>query len=49
MVIKYANIIPSNASQNFPKLQFWSENKPSGNPDKYVPSEYEHLCTDGYV
>jgi hypothetical protein len=29
---KYTNIFLSKALQNLPKLGFWFENKPSGNP-----------------
>jgi hypothetical protein len=32
MAIKYINIFHSKALQNLPKLGFWFENKPSGNP-----------------
>jgi hypothetical protein len=50
MDIKYANINLSEALKNLPKLIFWYENIPSGNPGKnYIcelklqsknPSEY---------
>jgi hypothetical protein len=33
MVIKYTNLFHSKALQNLPKLDFWFENIPSGNPD----------------
>jgi hypothetical protein len=32
MAIKYINIFQSKTLQNLPKLGFWFENKPSGNP-----------------
>jgi hypothetical protein len=32
MIKKYSNIFHSKAHQNLPKLGFWFENKPSGNP-----------------
>jgi hypothetical protein len=33
MAIKYINIFQSKALQKLPKLRFWFDNKPSGNPD----------------
>jgi hypothetical protein len=32
MVIKYTKIFHCETLQNFPTLDFWFENKPSGNP-----------------
>jgi hypothetical protein len=32
MAIKYMDILQSKALQNLPRLGFWLENKPSGNP-----------------
>jgi hypothetical protein len=32
MVIKYTNIFRCKTLQNLPILDFWFENKPSGNP-----------------
>jgi hypothetical protein len=34
MVIKYTNIFNSEPSKICPNLDFWFENKPSGNPDE---------------
>jgi hypothetical protein len=33
MDMKCINIFQSKAFQNWPKLEFWFENKPTGNPD----------------
>jgi hypothetical protein len=36
--IKYTNIFQCKTLQNFPNLDFWFENKPSGNPAEFFGS-----------
>jgi hypothetical protein len=37
MVARYTKIFHCETLQNLPKLGFWFENKPSGNPDQKIP------------
>jgi hypothetical protein len=48
MAIKYINNFQSKALQNLPELEFWVENKPSGNPepDPAMNSDLKR-CTAG--
>jgi hypothetical protein len=41
MAIKYIKIFQPKALQNVPKLVFWFENKPSGNPGQSCDQELQ--------
>jgi hypothetical protein len=47
MAIKYINIFQSKALQNFPKWDFWFENKPSGNPGRRAFAQKRNDSKDG--